>query len=110
MKQIMNDESPFPHLIHINATAGVEDYEAVPGAAGAWHSEVSWARRPPMATMLLGREVPPVGGDTMFCDAYAMYEVTPPLLSPPPRPPPPPPSILADWSLLRLPCAELGGR
>ena len=31
-----------------------------------------------MATMLLAREVPPVGGDTMFCDAYAMYEGLPP--------------------------------
>lgn len=69
---------PYPHLIHINSKAGIEDYEAVPGAAGAWHSEVSWARRPPMATMLLAREVPPVGGDTMFCDAYAMYEGLPP--------------------------------
>ena len=74
VKKIPGVSRDFPHIVKINSSAGIENFDAAPGAAGSWHSEVSWARRPPMATMLLARQVPPVGGDTMFCDAYAMYE------------------------------------
>ena len=74
VKKIPGVSKEFPHIVSINSSAGIENFDAAPGAAGSWHSEVSWARRPPMATMLLARQVPPVGGDTMFCDAYAMYE------------------------------------
>lgn len=33
---------------------------------GLWHSDTAYLERPPKATMLLAREVPPVGGDTLF--------------------------------------------
>ena len=78
VKKIPGVSKSFPHIVSISSSAGIENFDAAPGAAGSWHSEVSWARRPPMATMLLARQVPPVGGDTMFCDAYAMYEGLPP--------------------------------
>uniref|UniRef100_A0A7S2FYZ2 TauD/TfdA-like domain-containing protein n=1 Tax=Alexandrium andersonii TaxID=327968 RepID=A0A7S2FYZ2_9DINO len=42
-------------------------------AASHWHSDVMWSTRPPMGSMLLARKVPPVGGDTVFCDMYAMW-------------------------------------
>ncbi len=45
---------------------------------GIWHSDTAYLERPPMATMLLAREVPPIGGDTMFADQYAAYETLPP--------------------------------
>lgn len=41
---------------------------------GIWHSDTAYLERPPMATMLIAREVPPVGGDTLFASGYAAYE------------------------------------
>jgi taurine dioxygenase len=41
---------------------------------GIWHSDTVYLEQPPMATMLLAREIPPYGGDTMFANMYAAYE------------------------------------
>jgi taurine dioxygenase len=45
---------------------------------GIWHSDTVYLDRPPMATMLVAREVPPYGGDTMFANMYAAYEALSP--------------------------------
>ena len=41
---------------------------------GVWHSDTSYLEVPPMATMLIAREVPPYGGDTLFASGYLAYE------------------------------------
>ena len=41
---------------------------------GVWHSDTTYLERPPLATMLYAREVPPAGGDTMFANAYLAYD------------------------------------
>ncbi len=41
---------------------------------GLWHSDTAYLERPPMATMLIAREVPPYGGDTLFASGTAAYE------------------------------------
>jgi len=41
---------------------------------GVWHSDTTYLERPPMASMLLAREVPPHGGDTLFANMYLAYE------------------------------------
>jgi taurine dioxygenase len=45
---------------------------------GIWHSDTAYLERPPMATLLIAREVPPHGGDTMFSSMYAAYETLAP--------------------------------
>ncbi len=41
---------------------------------GIWHSDTTYLELPPMGTMLVAREVPPVGGDTLFANQYLAYE------------------------------------
>src|SRR5919201_1364421 len=41
---------------------------------GVWHSDTAYLDVPPMASMLLAREVPPAGGDTLFANMYLAYE------------------------------------
>jgi taurine dioxygenase len=38
---------------------------------GVWHTDTAYLDQPPMATLLVAREVPPVGGDTMFASGVA---------------------------------------
>ena len=40
---------------------------------GLWHSDTAYLDRPPMATMLIARETPPRGGDTLFANMYLAY-------------------------------------
>jgi taurine dioxygenase len=39
-----------------------------------WHSDLSFQRRPALATILYGIEVPRAGGDTLYADMYAAYD------------------------------------
>ncbi|WP_426958941.1 TauD/TfdA dioxygenase family protein [Muricoccus radiodurans] len=39
-----------------------------------WHSDMSFAPVPPMGSILLARQVPPAGGDTLWCDMHRAYE------------------------------------
>jgi taurine dioxygenase len=41
---------------------------------GIWHSDTAYLEVPPMASMLVAREVPPAGGDTEFANMYLAYE------------------------------------
>jgi taurine dioxygenase len=41
---------------------------------GIWHSDTTYLETPPMGTLLVAREVPPFGGDTLFANMYLAYE------------------------------------
>src|SRR5258708_3823406 len=41
---------------------------------GLWHSDTTYLETPPMGTMLVAREMPPYGGDTLFANMYLAYE------------------------------------
>jgi taurine dioxygenase len=45
---------------------------------GLWHTDTMYLDQPPMGTMLLAREVPPYGGDTLFANQYLAYETLSP--------------------------------
>lgn len=45
---------------------------------GIWHTDTAYLEVPPMASMLLAREVPPFGGDTMWANQYLAWETLSP--------------------------------
>ena len=61
-------DNDIPNLLVLPSDA------TVPNIASGWHSDATWQKKPPMASVLMCREAPPVGGDTCFCDCYSMWE------------------------------------
>jgi taurine dioxygenase len=59
----------FPQIIEVKKL----EHEKV-NFGGIWHSDTTYLEIPPMASMLLAREVPPVGGDTLFANQYLAWE------------------------------------
>ena len=51
-----------------------EPDETVTPFGGAWHSDWSFQACPPAATILRSETIPPVGGDTLYCDATRAYD------------------------------------
>ncbi len=72
-----NGEDPYieaiaghPRVVQVRR----EPDEKAPIFAETWHSDWSFLKRPPAATVLYGNIIPPIGGDTMFANQYAAWE------------------------------------
>ena len=50
------------------------DETTPPFGTDCWHSDETFRAEPPMATILVAKEVPVVGGDTMFASMTAAYD------------------------------------
>lgn len=62
----------YPEIVEV-----VKQPDETENFGGAWHSDTTYQQRPPMASMLLARVVPPVGGDTEFANMYAAWDELP---------------------------------
>jgi len=63
----------FPEIIEVKKL----EHETA-NFGGIWHSDTTYLERPPMASMLLAREIPPQGGDTLFASMTAAYDALSP--------------------------------
>ena len=59
-----------PRVVEVRREAD----ETTPVFAEAWHSDWSFLDPPPAGTLLYGKVIPPVGGDTLFANQYAAYD------------------------------------
>ncbi len=64
-----NEGKNAPELIKFR-----NDEKTPPYGTDVWHSDETFRAEPPMATILIAKEVPAVGGDTMFVSMSAAYE------------------------------------
>ena len=69
----VNGITGFPKIIEVKKL----ETERV-NFGGIWHSDTTYLPQPPMGSMLLAREVPPFGGDTLFASQYAAYDALSP--------------------------------
>ncbi len=54
--------------------AVVKEKDQVTNIGGGWHTDHSYDQIPAMGSILLARETPPVGGDTLFACMYKAYD------------------------------------
>ena len=59
----------YPEIVEI-----VKEPEETRNWGGYWHAALTFMETPPGGAVLYGRELPPVGGDTMFANMYLAYE------------------------------------
>ena len=68
----------YPFLMGLEDSPQITEVTKLPGEVinfgGLWHTDTAYLEEPPMATMLLAREVPQVGGDTMWASMYAAHD------------------------------------
>lgn len=64
-----NEGKDAPELIKFR-----NDEKSAPYGTDVWHSDETFRAEPPMATILVAKEVPKVGGDTMYVSMTAAYE------------------------------------
>lgn len=62
------DDGTHPEILVIESTPE-QNY-----SASQWHSDVTFRQEPALGSILRGRIVPPVGGDTVWADTCAAYE------------------------------------
>lgn len=61
-------DQPLPEIFHLRTQPHRKT------GADMWHSDVTWREKPSLGSILRGRIIPEVGGDTMFADMVAAYE------------------------------------
>jgi taurine dioxygenase len=65
----------YPHIIEVKKL----EHEKL-NFGGIWHSDTTYLAEPPMGSMLLSKEVPPYGGDTLFASQYAAWDALSPTM------------------------------
>ena len=58
---------------HLDVFRIIKEPDDVHHFGNGWHSDLSYAERPALATMLYATELPPYGGDTLFTDMRAAW-------------------------------------
>jgi taurine dioxygenase len=85
----LDDNRALPHLRHpdhpavyviVNKPLVIKGKSYSGGAASQWHTDLSYTSRPGTAGFLIAKELPDVGGNTMFANMYLAYEHLSPTL------------------------------
>ena len=77
----------FGDLVTYPMVKGLDDYPEIAPVVklehetvnfgGIWHSDTTYLPEPPMGAIMVARELPPEGGDTLFANMVMAYEMLP---------------------------------
>lgn len=75
---------PYPMLRGLDEQPEVVEVVKLPDErhnfGGVWHADTTYLEAPPLGSILLARELPPYGGDTIFANSYLAYDTLSPQL------------------------------
>jgi taurine dioxygenase len=78
------DPVPYPFTKgipeHPEITVVLKEADQTSNFGGMWHSDTTYKPDPPMGTILMARETPAAGGDTLFACQYRAFETLSPVL------------------------------
>jgi taurine dioxygenase len=69
--------TPHPAYPHVDGFPAINILESTPQGPtkiDTWHTDMTFLEEPPMGSILRARELPEVGGDTMWANLYAAYD------------------------------------
>lgn len=78
---------PIMRILHIRHIEGHPDVQIISREANEsgtyvigenWHTDSTYLEKPPLAVVMRGVDLPPVGGDTAFANLYLAYETLSP--------------------------------
>lgn len=73
-------DEPHPIYPHVDSYPNIvllENDSGAPPDTNSWHTDLTFKAVQPFASILVAREVPEVGGDTMWSSLYAAYDRLP---------------------------------
>ena len=64
----------YPHVPGFENIVLLENDAGAPPDTNSWHTDLTFKAEQPFASVLVARQVPQVGGDTMWSSCYAAYD------------------------------------
>jgi len=64
----------YPHVEGYKNIVLLENNADTPPDTDSWHTDLTFAAEQPFASILVARQVPAVGGDTLWSSCYAAYD------------------------------------
>ncbi|MEM7193862.1 MAG: TauD/TfdA family dioxygenase [Pseudomonadota bacterium] len=67
----------YPHVEGFENIMVLHHHADNPPDTDGWHTDVTYQEKPPFASVLVSRKVPPAGGDTLWCSLARAYDTLP---------------------------------
>ena len=67
----------YPHVENFPEITLLENDPTNPPDTDEWHTDVTFKTEPPFTSILYSKEIPPSGGDTLWCSLIAIYDALP---------------------------------
>lgn len=79
-RQFGDLDDPHPHYPHVEGFESIvllENSQELPPDTNSWHTDLTFKYEQPFASILVARDIPSAGGDTLWSSCYAAYDRLP---------------------------------